>query len=69
MTNDQLHSHATGLLKRDDRPNEGAIPHSSGTLSGDYTKDRHTWLDGLTVDEILDDCQKDARVPAVKNAS
>jgi len=23
------------------------------TSSGDYTRDRHLWLDGVTVDEIL----------------
>ncbi len=28
------------------------------TGSGDYTKERHTWLDGLTVDEIARDIHK-----------
>jgi hypothetical protein len=26
--------------------------------SGDYTKERHDWLDGLSVDDIVEDIQR-----------
>ena len=32
------------------------MTYRSGT--GDYTRDRHQWLDGLTVEEILTDMQR-----------
>jgi hypothetical protein len=58
MTDEQFEQHTLGLLQKE----LGAYGMArflrtfrSGT--GDYTRDRHKWLDGLTVEDILKDIQ------------
>jgi hypothetical protein len=61
MTDEQFEQHALGLLQNELGPYGMARflrTFRSGT--GDYTRDRHKWLDGLTVDDILKDIQSRA---------
>jgi len=54
MTDDELERHALTILQR-----ELGVYGLARFLrvyragSGDYTRDRHQWLDGLTMDEVL----------------
>lgn len=64
MTDEQFEQHTLSLLQKE----LGAYgmarflrTYRSGT--GDYTRDRHKWLDGLTVDDILKDMQNKTDLP------
>jgi len=54
MTDDELERHALTILQR-----ELGVYGLARFLrvyragSGDYTRDRHQWLDGLTMDDVL----------------
>jgi hypothetical protein len=59
MTDEQFERHTLGLLQKELGPYGMARflrTYRSG--GGDYTRDRHKWLDGITVDEILQDIAK-----------
>ena len=54
MTDEQFDRYAMSILARELGP--GGLArfislHRSGT--GDYTQDRRTWLDGVTIEEII----------------
>ncbi len=54
LTDEQLDRHVMSILRRELNVEEFARYlrlHRVGT--GDYTKDRHQWLDHLTMDDIL----------------
>jgi hypothetical protein len=60
MTDEQFEHHTLALLQKELGPYGMArfLPtYRAG--SGDYARDRHAWLDGVTVDEILSDIQSD----------
>jgi hypothetical protein len=59
MTDEQFERHTLGLLQKELGPYGMArFLRTSRSGSGDYTRDRHKWLDGLTMDEILDEAQR-----------
>jgi hypothetical protein len=54
MTDEQFERHTLELLRKELGPYGMARFLSTyRTGPGDYTRDRHKWLDGLTIDEIL----------------
>jgi hypothetical protein len=54
MTDEQFEEHVLSVLKKDLGPYGMArYLRMFRTGSGDYTRDRHLWQDGLTVDDIL----------------
>ena len=60
MSDEEFKQHVLGIMERE----MGVYGLARFLLvykvgSGDYTRDRHQWLDGLTVDDIL-------RVPLAK---
>ena len=62
MTDEQFERHTLGLLQKELGPYGMARylrTHCSG--SGDYTRDRHMWQDGLSMDDILKDMQNIAQ--------
>jgi hypothetical protein len=59
MTDEQFERHTLGLLQKELGPYGMArFLRTSRSGSGDYTRDRHKWLDKLTIDEILDESQR-----------
>jgi hypothetical protein len=59
MTDEQFERHTLGLLQKELGPYGMArFLRTSRSGSGDYTRDRHKWLDKLTMDEILDESQR-----------
>jgi len=53
MTDQDFDRHVLGILARELGPGGYArylMLHRSGT--GDYTRDRHQWLDGITLEDI-----------------
>jgi hypothetical protein len=59
MTDEQFERHTLGLLQKELGPYGMArFLRTSRSGSGDYTRDRHKWLDKLTMDEILDEAQR-----------
>jgi hypothetical protein len=53
MTDEEFDRHVLGILARELGPGGYArylMLHGSGT--GDYTRDRHQWLDGLTLEDL-----------------
>jgi hypothetical protein len=59
MTDDELRSTALAILARELGP-AGLIRflQQFDQGEGDYTAERHRWLDGLTMDDILADIEK-----------
>jgi len=58
MTDEQFERHTLGLLQKELGPYGMARflrTYRSG--SGDYTRHRHKWLDGVTIEEILKESQ------------
>jgi len=58
MTDDQFDRYVMDVLARELGPGGYArylMLHRSG--SGDYTRDRHQWLDGVTIEEIWRDME------------
>ncbi len=52
MTDEQLEQHAAEILHRE-LGLAGMVRLMKLRMgSGDYTRDRHQWLDGITVDDI-----------------
>jgi hypothetical protein len=59
MTDEQFGHFTLELLQKELGPDGTArFLRTSRSGSGDYTRDRHKWLDGLTMDEILDEAQR-----------
>jgi hypothetical protein len=60
MSDEEFKQHVLGIMKR-----ELGVYGLARFLrlykagSGDYTRDRHQWLDGLTVDDILAETPRD----------
>lgn len=54
MTDEDFQRHAFGILKRE-LGLEGLVRflRLNRAGSGDYTRDRHLWLEGATIDEIM----------------
>jgi hypothetical protein len=58
MTDEQFERHTLGLLQKELGPYGMArFLRTRRGSSGDYTRDRHKWLDGVTVDDILKEIQ------------
>jgi hypothetical protein len=58
MTDEQFERHTLGLLQKELGPYRMArFLRTYRSCSGDYTRDRHKWLDGVTMDDILKDIQ------------
>ena len=54
MTDEEFEQHTLGLLQKELGPYGMArFLRTFRSGPGDYTRDRHKWLDGLTTDEIL----------------
>lgn len=54
MTDEEFERHALSLLRRElglDGPARFLRVYRAG--SGDYTRDRHRWLEGATIQEIM----------------
>jgi hypothetical protein len=67
MTDEQFEHHTLGLLQKELGPYGMArFLRTLRAGSGDYTRDRHKWLDGLTVDDILNDIQSRAEQPPTR---
>jgi hypothetical protein len=58
MTDEQFEQHTLQLLQKELGPYGMArFLRTYRTGSGDYTRDRHKWLKGITVEEILKESQ------------
>jgi hypothetical protein len=54
MTDEEFERYTLGLLQKELGPYGMArFLRTFRSGPGDYTRDRHKWLDGLTIDEIL----------------
>jgi hypothetical protein len=61
MTDQEFELHTLELLRKELGPYGMARFLSTfRTGNGDYTRDRHQWLDGLTMEEILKQSQRQA---------
>jgi len=59
MTDEQFERHTLTLLQKELGPYGMArFLRTYRAGPGDYTRDRHLWLDGLTVDDILQKIQE-----------
>jgi hypothetical protein len=69
MTDEQFEQHTLNLLQKELGPYGMArFLRTYRGGSGDYTRDRHLWLDGLTVDDILKDIQNKAKQTSTQSA-
>ena len=65
MTDEQFEHHTLSLLQERLGPYGMArFLRTYRTGPGDYTRDRHKWLDGTTIDEILKDAQDKSEPPS-----
>jgi hypothetical protein len=56
MTDEEFERHTLTLLRKElGAYGMARFLRTYRTGTGDYTRDRHQWLDGLTMDEILKD--------------
>jgi hypothetical protein len=54
MTDEDFERHAFAILKRElGLDGLARFLRLNRAGSGDYTRDRHGWLDGMTIDEIM----------------
>jgi hypothetical protein len=56
MTDEQFEQHTLQLLQKELGP-YGMARFLRTYRTGDYTRDRHKWLKGITVEEILKESQ------------
>jgi hypothetical protein len=64
MTDEQFEQHTLSLLQKELGPYGMArFLRTYRTGPDDYTRDRHKWLDDLTVDDILNDIENRAGQP------
>ena len=62
MTDKQFEMYALGILKRElglDGLARFLRVYRSG--SGDYTRDRHRWLEGITIQEIMAEVERNSQ--------
>jgi hypothetical protein len=61
MTDEEFERHTLEILRKELGPygpyGMARYLRTFRTGTGDYTRDRHEWLDGFTMDEILKDIQ------------
>jgi hypothetical protein len=65
MTDDDFEKHALAVLRRElglDGLARFLRLYRSGT--GDYTRDRHRWLEGATIQEIMSEVERRSRSAA-----
>jgi len=65
MTDEDFERHALAVLQRElglDGLARFLRVYRAGT--GDYTRDRHRWLDGATVDDVMAEVKRRDRPPA-----
>ena len=65
MTDEDFERHALAVLRRElglDGLARFLRVYRAGT--GDYTRDRHRWLDGATVEDVMADVKRRDRPPA-----
>jgi hypothetical protein len=68
MTDEQFEHHALSLLQKElGAYGMARFLRTCRTGSGDYTHDRHKWLDGVTVDDILKDAQNLTQQPLTQS--
>lgn len=68
MTDEQFEQHALGLLQKElGAYGMARFLRTFRSGPGDYTRDRHKWLDGLSVDDILKDIQSRAEHPPTQS--
>jgi len=54
MTDEDFERHAFAILKRElGLDGLARFLRVNRAGSGDYTRDRHRWLDGMTIDDIM----------------
>jgi hypothetical protein len=54
MTDEDFERHAFAILKRElGLDGLARFLRLNRAGSGDYTRDRHRWLDGMTIDDIM----------------
>jgi len=59
MTDEQFEKHTLAILQRELGPlGMARYLRTHGSGNADYTRDRHQWLDHLTIDEILEEAKK-----------
>lgn len=59
MTDEQFQAHTLDVLGKELGPYGLArYLRLNRSGSGDYTRDRHLWLDGVTIDEIVRESQE-----------
>jgi hypothetical protein len=58
MTDEDFERHALSILQRElGLDGLARFLRLNRAVSGDYTRDRHKWLDGATVDDIMAEVQ------------
>jgi hypothetical protein len=65
MTDEDFERHALAVLQRElglDGLARFLCVYRAGT--GDYTRDRHRWLDGATVEDVMAEVKRRDRPPA-----
>jgi hypothetical protein len=65
MTDEDFERHALAVLQRElglDGLARFLRVYRAGT--GDYTRDRHRWLDGATVEDVMAEVKRPDRPPA-----
>lgn len=65
MNDEQFLDHAVGLLRNElglDGFARFLTLYRAGT--GDYTRDRHIWLDGLTIEQVVEQVNAESHTKA-----
>lgn len=66
MTDEQFEKHTLDILARELGPlGLARYVRLHGLTSGDYTRDRHQWLDRLTYDDVVEQVKK-VKIPKSK---
>jgi hypothetical protein len=59
MTDEQFEQYALELLQKElGAYGMARFLHTYRAGTGDYTRDRHQWLDGITVDQIAEEIKE-----------
>ena len=59
MTNEQLEKHALDILAKELGPlGMARYLRMHGAGNSNYTRDRHKWLDHLTIDQVIEEARK-----------
>ena len=58
MTDEDFERHALAILQRElGLDGLARFLRLNRATSGDYTRDRHTWLSGATIDDVMDEVE------------